>query len=1076
VTFGRMVGALAALALIGSPMASAAAVEQPPTAADPFPDLSWRLVGPFRAGWATMVEGVPTRPDTFYLAAAGGGLWRTQNAGRTWTSLFDKGPSASIGAVTVAPSDPNTIYIGAGQPEPRYDVTAGLGVFKSTDGGANWTSLGLQSTRYIGRILVDPKDPNTLVVGAQGHFFGPSPDRGVYRSTDGGKSWTQTLKINDWTGVSDLAADPTDPKVIFAGAWEARQYPWQSYFTPVGGPGSAIYKSKDGGVTWARLSGGGWPSGPLGRISVAVAHTAQGTRVYAVIDSDKAGGLWRSDDAGATWAKVNDEDAFTSYYASRITVAPNDPDVVYTVGQSIRRCAEGGKTCEIIRGSPGGDDYHFVWINPLHSDHMATGSDQGAVVSVDGGNTWSDWYNQPTGQFYHLAADNQLPYRIYSGQQDSGTVGIASRSDYGSISFRDWIPVGGDERDYDIPDQNDPNIVYGSGLGGRVSKWDARTGQVQNIAPWPISSYGKRPTTVRYHYNWVSPLVASRTGPSAIYLGGQVVFRSADQGRTWTTISGDLTGKVEGAQRCDDEVAVADAKPCGYGTITAIEPSPRNADEIWVGTDDGLVQLTRDGGAHWSNVTPPAIPLWAKVSTLDVSPLEDGVAYAAIDGQRLDDFQPHVMKTRDSGKTWTEADGGLPRDHFVSVVRADPVRRGLLYAGTDAGAFVSFDDGARWEPLQHNLPTAWVRDLLVHGNDLIAATQGRAIWVLDDLSPLRQIGAGEGARLFNPSPALRVHFNNNHDTPPPPETALGQNPPDGVAIDYRLASTPKTPVVLEIRDAKGALVRRFASDDKPADLKADRYFDRIWIEPEPTLSATPGLHRFIWNLRYPRLPAIEYGYGIDAVRGRGTPIEPEGPFAVPGDYNIVLRVDGRAFKASLKLREDPRIKVENADLAASLALSQKIAAASARARIGYGETQSVLEQLKALSRESKASKPAKVSDAAAGLLPGQAQAMATGLRAPPSPGKLTFEAADGILVSTEVDLESADAAPTQAQRDVVADAIARLDQAETRWTAFKTGDLVHMNTALKSAARPQIVIPPVDKLRVEPPKGGQDLP
>ena len=1072
---GWIGGALAALSVFVSPVAVQAATPAAPPS--PFGDLSWRLVGPFRAGWATMVEGVPTRPDTFYLAAAGGGLWRTENAGRTWSSLFDKGPSASIGAVAVAPSDPNTLYIGAGQPEPRYDIASGLGVYKSTDGGASWSSIGLQSTRYIGRILVDPKDPNTLLVGAQGHFFGPSPDRGVYRSTDGGKTWTQTLKIDDWTGVSDLAADPADPKVIFAGAWEARQYPWQSYFTPVAGPGSAIYKSIDGGVTWTRLSGGGWPTGPLGRIGLAVTHTAQGARVYAVIDSDKAGGLWRSDDGGATWAKVNDEDAFTSWYASRISVAPNDPDTVYTVGQSIRRCTEGGKTCTIIRGSPGGDDYHFVWINPLHPDHIATGSDQGAVVSVDGGKTWSDWYNQPTGQFYHLAADNQFPYRIYSGQQDSGTVGIASRSDYGAISFRDWTPVGGDERDYDIPDQTDPNIVYGSGLGGRVSKWDRRTGQVQDISPWPISSYGKRPTKVRYRYNWVTPLVASRTGPAAIYLGGQVLFRSFDQGRTWKTVSGDLTGKTDGAQRCDGDVAIADARACGYGTINAIEPSSRHGDEIWVGTDDGLIQLTRDGGAHWSDVTPPAIPLWAKVASLDVSALEDGTAYAAIDGQRLDDFQPHVLETHDYGKTWREADGGLPRDHFVSVVRADPVRRGLLYAGTDAGVFVSFDDGARWGPLQQNLPTAWVHDLLVHGNDLIAATQGRAIWVLDDLSPLRQMGAGEDTRLFTPAPAIRVRFDNNRDTPPPPETALGQNPPDGVAIDYRIGAGAKTPVMLEIRDARGGLVRRFASDHAPPKLPAERYFDRIWIEPPPTLSAAPGLHRFVWNLRYPPVPAIGYGYGIDAVLGRGAPIEPQGPFAVPGAYTVVLTVGGRQYKAPLTLTEDPRIKVGAADLAASLSLSQTIAAASARARLGYGETQSVLKQLDALAPAKASAASAKPkSDADAGLLPGQAQAMAAGLRAPPGPGKLSFQGVDDILVSTEADLESADTAPTQAQRDVVSEAEARLDEASTRWSAFKAKDLAAINAVLKQTRRPAIVIDPADKLEITPPEGGQDLP
>ena len=493
-----------------------------------FGDLRWRLLGPFRGGWSTTVAGVPTRPDTFWFGAAGGGVWRTTNAGRTWTNMFDGGEAASIGALAVAPSDPRTIYVGTGQPEPRYDVASGRGVYRSTDGGVHWQPLGLAYTRYIGRIWVDPRDANTVLVAAQGHFFGPSTDRGVYRSTDGGAHWAHTLMPGPQTGVVDLTSDPGNPDTIYAAAWEARQWPWQSYFTPVAGPGSAIYRSDDGGVTWMRLSGGGWPTGALGRISLAVTRAAQGVRVYAVVDSKTDGGLWRSDDGGAHWARVNDEAAISSYYASRVTVAPNDPDTVYTVGQSVRRCTSGGATCEIIKGSPGGDDYHEVWINPLHPDHLAFASDQGTGVSVDGARSWSDWYNQPTGQFYHLAADNRFPYWVYSGQQDSGTVGIASRSDYGALSFRDWHPVGGDERDYDIPDPADPDIVYGSGLGGRISRWDARTGQVANISPWPVSSYGKRPTEVRYHYNWVSALAVGRAGPSALYSGAQLLFRSGD--------------------------------------------------------------------------------------------------------------------------------------------------------------------------------------------------------------------------------------------------------------------------------------------------------------------------------------------------------------------------------------------------------------------------------------------------------------------------------------------------------------------------------------------------------------------
>jgi photosystem II stability/assembly factor-like uncharacterized protein len=477
--------------------------------------------------------------------------------------------------LAVAPSNSNVIYVGTGQPEPRYDIGAGLGVFKSIDGGLHWTALGLENTRYIGRIWVDPKNSNVVLVGATGHNFGPSADRGLYRSIDSGKSWTQVLKISDWTGVVDIASDPRDANILFASAWENHQYPWLSYFTPAAGPGSAIYKSNDRGVTWHKLSGGGWPQGTLGRIGLGVAHTTKGTRVYAAVDAKEASGLYRSDDGGAHWVRVNDSHAFTSNYASRLTVAPNDPDIVYTVGQSIRRCTEGGAKCEIIKGAPGGDDYHHIWINPLHPDHMITGSDQGAVVSVNGGATWSSWYNQPTAQFYHLATDNRFPYWIYAGQQDSGTVAIASRSDYGQLTYRDWHPVGGEERDYDIPDPADPNIVYGSGLGGRVTKWDARTGQVQDVTPWPDDNYGKRPTLVKYHYMWTTPLIASNTGPASLYLGGQVLFRTRDQGRSWSVISGDLTGKSADAKNCDGDVSPVDAKNCGYGTIAAIAPTAR---------------------------------------------------------------------------------------------------------------------------------------------------------------------------------------------------------------------------------------------------------------------------------------------------------------------------------------------------------------------------------------------------------------------------------------------------------------------------------------------------------------------
>ena len=1022
--------------------------------------LAWRQLGPFRGGWATMVTGVPNAPDEFYFAAAGGGIWRTQDAGRTWSPLFQHGPAASVGAIAIAPSNPKVIYIGTGQPEPRYDIAAGLGVFRSIDGGATWSAQGLADTRYIGAIWVDPNNPDIVLVGAQGHFFGPSDARGIFRSTDGGKSWSHVLNINNWTGVVDIATDPKNPHLLFASAWEAHQYPWQSYFTPVTGSGSAIYKSSDGGVTWTKISGDGWPRDSLGRIGLAVTDTGKGTRVYADVDSKTVGGLYRSDNGGARWAQVNKSTDFMSWYASRLAVAPNDPGTIYTVGQSIRRCTKGGTVCEIFKGAPGGDDYHSVWINPLHPDHMITGSDQGTVISVNGGATWSSWYNQPTGQFYHLAADNRFPYWIYSGQQDSGTVTIASRSDFGAIGTRDWHPVGGDERDYDIPDPVDPMIVYGSGLGGSVSRWDGRTGQVTNVSPWPESSYGKRPTLVRYHYLWVTPLVASRTGTPSLYLGAQVLFRTQDRGAHWTTISGDLTGKRAGAKYCNAEaVAVADALPCGFGSISAIAPSPRSAGEIWVGTDDGLVQLTKDSGANWREVTPKALRPWMKISSIDLSQRTSGIAYVAVDGHRIDDFQPHVYRTGDGGKTWQDISAGLPRDHFVSVVRIDPVKAGLLYAGTDDGVFVSFDNGAHWTPLGRDLPTACVTDLLAHGDDLIAATQGRAIWALDDVTPLRQTADNpQLARLFAPEPAWRVHADNIKDTPLPPETPQGENPSDGIPIDYWLPDNVQGPVTLEIRDARGTVVRRFASNVKAEAPKAERYFAAAWLEPPLQLEAGPGFHRFIWNLRVERPPAVRYSYSIAAVWGRGTPAEPQGAFVLPGKYEIALSADGHTLSAPIQVSEDPRVKVSPADLKASFDLSQRISQILARTRQGYAEQKSVLDQIGKLPLDAKT------------------RPLANRIRAKPLPGTPTFETVDGILTGVESSLEAADIAPTAAQADVVRDATTKLADVQRRWSDAKKGPLAQLNAALTRAHRKPITIPPAGTSEIEAPESGQDLP
>ena len=1061
-------GAAAVACLVGG----ARAAPNPAASLDGAPH--WRLIGPFRGGWAEMVEGIPSRPDRFVFGAAGGGVWRTDNAGRTWTPLFDKGPTAPIGAVAVAPSNPDTYYIGAGQPEPRYDVAGGMGVFRTVDGGKTWAALGLEKTRHIGRIWINPTNADDVLVAAVGDFFKSGPDRGVFRTTDGGATWTRTLALGDDTGAVDLAADPKDPNVVFAAAWQARQYPWQSYFTPITGPGSGVWRSVDGGATWRALGGKGWPTAPLGRISLATARTAAGAlRLYAMVDGEGVAGLYRSDDAGASWIRANDNAAAAGYYASHVTVDPADPDVVFLVGQSIRRCADAGKTCTIFTGAPGGDDYHQVWINPAAPDHIATASDQGAVVSVDAGKTWSSWYNQPTGQFYHLATDDRFPYRIYSGQQDSGTVGITSRGDFGAIDARDWRPVGGDERDYDLPDPDDANIVYSSGLGGRVSRFEARTGESANITPFPLPNYGLRQTTTAHHFVWVTPLALSKVGPKTLYLGAEVVFASTDAGDHWSVISPDLTGKLVGAtakaKDCDGDVKIADARPCGYGGIWSMAPSPRNAGELWVGTDDGLVQMTRDGGAHWANVTPPKIPEWAKIAAIDVSPLADGVAYVVADNQRQGDLTPRVWATKDGGVTWRDASGDLPRDHFVAVVRADPVRAGLLYAGTEVGVYVSHDDGAYWAPLRGNLPTAWVRDLAVHGDDLIAATQGRAIWVLGDLSLRRQADPALGkspAHLFTPAPAVRLRANNNRDTPVPPDEPAGENPSAGAVIDYWLGAGAKGPVTLEIRDAAGTLVRTLSS--APALLPgAEQYFADRWVHPTPPLSTAPGLHQTLWNLRWARPSAIEYNYSIGAAAGTDTPITPEGPLALPGVYHLTLHAGGREEHADLVLRKDPRGVVADADLAASLVLSQDLTAGLAKARQGYGEMAAARDQLLAAQDAVKA-KPA--NDALAGRIADLIK------RATPPAQRPNFQLDSGILAAIETDLEDADQAPTQPQRTVAGQTLAEIDALWTAWTVVRDHDLAALNAYLARAKLKPVVIPAAEKLVVKPAPGGQDLP
>lgn len=1043
-TVRRLMSILSFVVLtVALPLVAAAAV--PPEA---YSGLHWRLVGPHRAGWGTAAAGVPGQPETFYHGTADGGVWKTTDAGRTWNPLFNQEATGSIGSLAVAPSDPAVLYVGTGQVTSRWDATSGNGVYRSGDGGRTWEPRGLADSHHIGRVWIDPRNADTVLVAALGHLFGPNAERGVFRTTDGGKSWQKVLFVDESTGATDLAADPAAPETVFASVWQVRGYPWLSYFTPNVGPGSGIYKSADGGRTWTRLSGHGLPAGPLGRIGLAVAPGSRGARVYATIDAAaEAGvaGLYRSDDAGGSWQRVNPTASLAGAYFATLTADPRNPDTVWAMGQSLRRSTDGGKTFSVVRGAPGGDDYHFLWIDPDHPERMITAADQGTVITVNGGASWSSWYNQPTGQFYHLATDDRFPYWIYSGQQDTGTVAVASRSDYGQLTFRDWHPVGGDERDYDIPFPGDPDIVFGTGLGGRLSRWDARTGQVQTVSPWPVSSYGARPTSVRLRTSWITPFAISRVPPHAIYLGMQVLFRSTDQGQSWEIVSPDLTGAVRSTPDCAGDVPFERAQACGYGSISTIAPSLLEKDVVWVGTDDGKIRRTADGGKTWQDATPRGLPAWSRVAQLDASPTSASTAYAAIDRHRMDDLRPYVYITHDAGKTWREAGSGLPDGAWVAVVRQDPVQANLLFAGTSRGVYVSLDDGANWQPLQLNLPTSGVNDLTIHGNDLIAATEGRALWVLDDFTPLRHLGreAEAGARLIPPATAYRVNLNQNRDTPLPLDEPRAANPPAGAVLDYLLPTAPKSPVLLEIADGQGQVVRRFRSDETPARPPAREYFADDWLQPPVPLPARAGHNRFVWDLRAPRPRAAGYEFSIAAVPGVDTPVVPQGLFVLPGKYEVRLTVDGRTLTQPLTVEMDPRVQVAPADLAAQREVYGEIAEALGRSTSAQEKIDSAADRLTSLDQE----------------LAGQAalRESARRLAAEIEPLKASLDTIAEVLTSQATDIEGCDCAPTAPQREIVATYRKQLDEALAKWQALASGPLSELDRQVRAAGLAAVV-------------------
>lgn len=1019
-------GALVALA------ASNAGAESGTTA---YQDLRWRLLGPLRAGWSLVAAGVPNEIDTFYFGAADGGVWKTDDAGLTWRPLSDQAPFSSVGALAVVPGPggKKTLWVGSGQTQTRYDVMDGTGVWKSEDEGATWFSTGLADTRHIGQIWVDPRDPDVLLVAALGHLFGPSPERGIYRSADGGASWTRVAFVDENTGAVEIAADPEKPDVLYAAFWQTRLYPWQGYHVPQIGPGSGIWRSTDGGKSWSAAPRTGLPDGSLGKIGLAVAPTTNGQRVYAAIDAPKGAGLYRSDDGGSTWALQQANRSLSNYYFGRIFADPRDPDVVFFMGQSFRKSTDGGKTFSYLKGSPGGDDYHYFWINPEHPERMILASDQGTTVSVNGGTTWSPWYNQATGQFYRLGVDDRFPYRVYSGQQDNGTVSIASRSDYGQLTFRDWHSVGGDERDGDLPDPVDLNLVYGSGLGGKVSRWDARTGRVANVSPWPVSSYGRKPPTVPNRTTWITPIAIDPRPPHALYQGTQVLSRSLDKGQTWEAASPDLTGTVPNAPGCAGpgriDPPLERAAACGYGVIFSIAPSRVASGLIWVGTDNGRIHLTKDGGAHWTDVTPKDLPDWSAVAQIDAGS-EPGSAYVAIDRHRLDDRSPWIYVTHDFGANWRRADAGIPAGSWVNVVRVDPKQPGLLYAGTRTGVFVSFDDGAHWSPLQLNLPRSGVNDLLVKGDDLVIATQGRALWVLDDVAPLRAgFAAQPGVALAQPHLAIRLAASENRDTPLPPEFPTTPNPPAGVAIDYFLPSAPGGPVEIEILDGNGAVVRKFSSADVPTRPAARQYFADRWLLPPAVPTRNVGHNRFWWDLRHPQPKATDFDFSIAAVPGRDTPTLPQGMLVLPGRYRLRFSVDGTTREQPLIVEKDPRSPATPEDLAAGFAFSAEVLRALAQTVDALAEIEAFDQSLSPLATgERKAAR--RLADRAKATRDDLAKLTGGG-------GETDLSVVGAVLSGLQADLEGADSPPTAPQRKVFEEMRTRLDRALAKWRELR---------------------------------------
>jgi len=977
------------------------------------------------------------------MGQVNGGVWKSDDYGRTWKPIFDGQPTQSIGAIAVAPNDPNTIYVASGEGLQRPDLSVGDGIYKSTDGGKTWAYLGLRGGQQIPALAIDPSSPNTLFAAVLGHPFGPNPERGIFRSRDGGQNWEKVLYVDENTGGSDVEVDPANPQIIYAGLWEARMGPWEFNNTYSGTHGG-LFKSADGGSTWRKITNG-LPAN-LSQIYVTIA-ASDSRRLYATAAFGKETGIFRSDDSGENWSRVT----MDSRPATRIgggdlpipKADPKNPDVVYSTSIVTWRSIDGGKTWTGIKGAPGGDDYQNIWINPNNPDIILLVGDQGAVVSVNRGVTWSSWYNQPTAQLYHVSATtNTFPYRVCGGQQESGSVCIASRGNDGAVTEREWHPVGVIEYGYVAPDPLDPDIVYGAGRG-EVSKFHWSTGQVEMVTPSPLRE-------AKYRTDRTQPILFAPTDPHVLYYAANVLFRSIDGARSWQTISPDLTRPHPGIPANLGTLAAEDKEADKQrGVIYALAPAFRNRSMIWAGTDDGLIWLTRDGGKNWKDITPPVLTPWSKVTQLEASHFDAESAYASVSRLRVDDLNPYIYRTHDGGKTWQPIVNGLPDGAPIDTVREDPVRKGLLFAGSETSVWVSFDDGDHWQSLQFNLPHTSMRDLWIHDADLVVATHGRSFWILDDITPLRQFSAGaaqSNAWLAQPAPAYRVRRDANTDTPLPPDEPFGENPPDGAVLYYFLKQPASGPVMLEILDAKGKLVRRYSSADEVERPDPEKLaIPPFWVREPRALPATAGMHRWVWDLHYGAPESLHHEYPISAVPHR-TPRRPLGPRALPGSYTVKLTVDGRSLTVPLFIRMDPRVRTAPAGLEKQFEMETQLASMMTSNTQAILQARSIQEQIE------------KVGKGAAEPLAGQLAELSKKVQAELKTG----EDAEGSLATLSNELwslygqvDSADAAPNAAQTAAVAETGRDYAAATTRWSGVEAS-LRALNSQLQAAQLPAI--------------------